>query len=346
MDDFIESFNPNELVIELLEDIEITQTLVDRIIELKLLGYKIAMDDFILMELTSLHEKLFLYIDYIKIDFMLTSSNQRSIIEANIRKINPTIKLLAEKVETYEEYEEAIQAGYSLFQGYFFQKPELVISKEIPANTMQYFSILSILESEEPDIHEIAEHIEQDVSLTFKLLNLVNRMNIRVRTKITSIRQAIILLGLVELEKWIAVLVLHETNRDDADVYNELIAISLFRAKVCEQIARFKGLPNHAEYFLVGMFSNIDSILQKPIEVIMEQMPFSEQIKATILNKDTDMLPYLKLSISLNSLNWEQIEAYCNQLNIPAEQIELIYYNSLAWVDQVMQAQHEQYQVN
>lgn len=336
MADFLDYFNPEKLVIEMLEDIIITEPIIDRVRELKGLGYLIALDDFTLDVYTPMHDSILPFIDYIKIDFLLTTSEERKHTKNKIHSINPAIKFLAEKVETHEEYNEGREAGYVLFQGYFFQKPQIISTKDIPPNTVQYFRLLALLKSEDADMYEISEMIECDISLTYKLLHLINSSESRGRTKIRSIHQAIMLLGLVELQKWIYLLIVRDAKREDTDIFNELLQISLFRAKVCEQIARMKGLRNYSEYFLIGMFSNIDSLLQRPLENIIQQLPFSEDIINTIVHQNTEMAPILHLSIALNSLNWERITDLCEELDIPSEQMDIIYYNTLEWIQQVL----------
>lgn len=346
MADFLDYFSPDNLVIEILEDVIITETIIHRVRELKSLGYRIALDDFTLKNFTAMHEYLLPYIDYIKVDFMLTTAEERLAIQKQLKKLAPTMKFLAEKVETREEYHEALAAGYVLFQGYFFQQPQIISSKEIPANTLQYFRLLALLRDDEADVYEISEMIECDIALTYKLLHLINSSESRGRTKIRSIHQAIMLLGLTELQKWIYLLAVRDAKRQETDVFTELLQISLFRAKVCEQIARMKGLRNYAEYFLIGMFSNIDSLLQRPLDKIMQQLPFSEDIINTIIYQNTDMAPILHLSMALNSLNWELISELGNELSIPSDQIDLIYYNTLEWVQFVFEERKKLQQTN
>lgn len=335
MADFLDRFSPDNLVIEILEDVAITEAVIHRVRELKSLGYRIALDDFTLDVFTEMHAQLLPYIDYIKIDFMLTTAEERKEIQRKIIQLEPAIKFLAEKVETREEYKEALEAGYSLFQGYFFQQPQIISSKEIPANTLQYFRLLALLKDEEADVYEISEMIECDIALTYKLLHLINSSESRGRTKIRSIHQAIMLLGLTELQKWIYLLAVRDAKREETDIFSELMQISLFRAKVCEQVARMKGLRNYSEYFLIGMFSNIDSLLQRPLDKILQHLPFSEEIVNTLVYKNTEMTPILQLSIALNSLNWDLISELGDDLGIPSEQIDLIYYNTLEWVQLV-----------
>ncbi|NYE57018.1 EAL and HDOD domain-containing protein [Carboxydothermus ferrireducens] len=164
-------FNKNLLVVEILEDITPDKELLQALRFLKGKGFKIALDDFI-FNLGNTPDELLNMADIIKVDFLANSLKDRKTIPQKFR--NKKIEFLAEKVETKEEYEEAIKAGYSFFQGYFFSKPEIVSGKDISASKLTYMQILNELNKREPNFDYIAELIEANVSLTYELLRLVN----------------------------------------------------------------------------------------------------------------------------------------------------------------------------
>ncbi|MFJ7407471.1 MULTISPECIES: EAL and HDOD domain-containing protein [unclassified Lysinibacillus] len=331
----IEEFlNPSQIVIEILEDVPLTPKLVERVIELKAHGFTIALDDFILNEEVQIYEKLFPHIDYIKVDFLLSSVLERMEIENLVKENFSHIKLLAEKVETQKQFKVAKHSGYELFQGYFFEQPQIIRAMDIPANAIQYFHIISLLKEEEPNVHLLAENIERDISLTYKLLKMINNSSRRSKSKVRSIKQAILLLGLANLRKWIYLLALREFDgKTDSDLFQELMRTSLFRAKVCEKLAKLSYKQNFSEYFLVGMFSLIDTILQRPMNAILQQLPFSEAITETILGGQTEMTPYLEFSIALGKLDWERIEQLAPQINIEMASIDLLYNEALEWAE-------------
>lgn len=329
-----EFLDPSQVVIEILEDVPLTPNLVKRVIELKSHGFKIALDDFILKENAPIYDKLFPHIDLIKVDFLISSLVERMEIENMVKENFPHIKLLAEKVETQEQYRVAKHSGYEFFQGYFFEQPQIIKAMDIPANAIQYFHIISLLKEEEPNVHLLAENIERDISLTYKLLQMINNSSKRSKSKIRSIKQAILLLGLANLRKWIYLLALREfDDRADTDLFQELMRTSLFRAKVCEKLAKRSYKQNFSEYFLVGMFSLIDAILQRPINVILQQLPFSEAITETILGGQTEMTPYLEFSIALGKLDWQRLEELAPQINIEMASIDLLYNEALEWAE-------------
>ena len=250
MEKDLDMLDPTKVVIELLEDIPITPKLVERLKELKRKGFKLALDDFIMDDNVLIYDEIFAQVDYIKIDFLLSPLEERQVVEAKVKANFPHIKLLAEKVETREEYEIAKQAGYALFQGYFFQQPQILTAIDIPANLFQYFQIISMLREDEANLDLIAENIEREISLSYRLLKLINTSSKRSKSKVRSIKQAILLLGLTELRKWIYLLAMRESDvQQDKDIFNELMQASLFRAKICEKCARLNYKDNFYESF-------------------------------------------------------------------------------------------------
>lgn len=337
MQDSLSFIEPEQIVIEILEDTPITMELIERLKQLKNAGNKLALDDFVFNEGVFVYDELFPQIDYIKIDFLHTKENERTAIENTIKVKFPHIKLLAEKVETREEFELAKQSGYSLFQGYFFEKPQILTATDIPANIFQYFQIISLLRDEEASIDRLADNIEREISLSYRLLKLINGSSRRPKTKVRSIKQAILLLGLTELRKWIYLLAMRESgmNRNN-DVFQELMYASLFRAKACEKIARLNYKKNFSEYFLVGLFSLIDSLLKRPMNVIVTQLPLSETILETISGEHTEMTQYLQFGTALSKLDWESLIPLSSQLNIPVEEFLPIYEEVKVWVDEAL----------
>ena len=325
--------DPTKIIVEILEDVKITAEIVTRIKELKQRGFKMALDDFILSEDLAEHEEIFSYIDYIKIDFLMTPLLQRMEIENEIKAKYPHIKFIAEKVETRNQYDVAKHSGYVLFQGYFFEQPQILSTTDVPPNVIQYLQILSLLREEEPNITVLSENIERDISLTYKLLQLINHSDKRTKSKVRSIKQAVLLLGLTELRKWMYLLAMREARLDITnDTKKEVMVSSLFRAKICEKFANYKYEENHAEYFLIGLFSLIDAILDRPLQKILQQLPFTEEIVETISGTDTRMTPYLNLSIALNKAEWSKVEKLADELNIPYDIVMQYYEEVNEWV--------------
>ncbi len=220
------------------------------------------------------------------------------------------------------------------FRVIFFEQPQIIKATDIPGNAIQYFHIISLLKEEEPNIDLLAENIERDISLTYKLLQMINNSNRRSKSKVRSIKQAILLLGLANLRKWIYLLAMREIDVNaDSDLFKELMCTSLFRAKVCEKLAKLSYKQNFSEYFLIGMFSLIDTLLQRPMNMILQQLPFSEEITETLLGVQTEMTPYLEFSIALGKLDGDSLKELSSQLDLDMAHINVLYTEALEWAE-------------
>lgn len=315
-EDIFDSLDPARVVIEILEDVAITPALLTRLGELKEQGFRLALDDFILQEQYNVHSRIFELIDYIKIDFMETDEVERARIEKFIIKYS-NIKLLAEKVETKDDFHKARVSGYTLFQGYFFAKPEVIGGFDIPPKPTFHLRIIDLLNGEDPDIEEIATLIKQDISLSYKLLRVINSPGVGIVRKISSIRQAIVLLGLKEMKNWMHVLALSELgDGKSGGRIQALIDYSLTRAKMCELLAKEKGKQNADEYFLVGLFSLMDVILKQEWQDILELIPLSDNVVNTLIGETTEITPYLKLTEAIERFDTERLDVLTKTLEI------------------------------
>lgn len=335
LNDFLDTFEHDQLIIELGDDFIITEQSVARIEELKSYGFQFAMSSALLKRGQALTSRLLKQIDICTVDFEQCDDELHLLVDELIMQHNTHISLLIRNVHQRPQFEFLKRKGFTLFQGDYFTEPETVTTKEIPSIVTNYFELLSLLNDDMPDITEIAELIEMDVSLSYKILKLATTQNNQLKLTITSIRQAIMIIGLLDLQKWIYLLAMRANKRKQSDMERELLRASLLRAKVCEQLARFKRYPNYTEYFLTGLFSNIDSLLGKPMDVIMEQLPFSPGVKQTLTTGDTEIAPFLQLAIDLDKLQFDKIYAGSIAVQIPLEQVELVFANAQSWVDDI-----------
>lgn len=283
-------FDRERLTVEILETLEVDEALVEKCKYLKSIGYTIALDDF------SGDEKfdaLIPYVDILKVDFMVLKSEGRAYIANKFKSGN--IKLLAEKVETLKDYEEAKRFGYHLFQGYFFEKPVICKAKGLQSSMVNYLEILNETMNENADFGRMAEIIKRDFSLTYKLLRLINSPAFYTVQEITSVNQALTLLGLNEIRKWTTLIMLRDISAEKPD---ELVKVSLVRALFAEHLADLFGLKNRkTEAFLLGLFSLIDTIMDKPLFDIVEPLPLKSDVKAAMLgmgNSFHDILVVLR----------------------------------------------------
>lgn len=332
LSDIFMNLSPKEVVIEILEDVPITEKLIEKVKVLKELGFRIALDDFILQKEVELYNELFLYIDFIKVDFLLSTEDERYEIESLVFNSYPHISLLAEKLESRAQYIEAKSLGYKLFQGYYFKQPQIIIGHEIPSNLIQYYQIIALLKNEQPSIDEIVELIESDVALSYKILKIINSSSKKSKRKIRSIKQAILLLGLDDLQKWVHILTYRESGRKkDLELFEELMNTSLYRAKLCELLAKKLGLKNYSECFLVGMFSLIDVLLERPMNSILVQLPLADCIIETISGAKTELSAILQMTIALEKMDWAKVEEIQSELNISVETLLELVSSANLW---------------
>ncbi|TQR19984.1 EAL and HDOD domain-containing protein [Psychrobacillus vulpis] len=328
-------FPSNRIVVEILEDIPITHMLLQKLREIKSLGFLIALDDFIFQKNVTLYDELFSLVNFIKVDFLASKLADRQAIERIVKTNYPHIVLLAEKVETRAQFYEAKAAGYELFQGYFFAKPEIIKGTEIPTNIAQYFRIIALLRDNAVSIEEIAEEIERDVSLSFKVLKMINWPAVRTKSKVRSIKQGVVMLGLDELKHWLHVLLLRESITNHSKDGLALIEASLFRAKLCELLAKRKFLHNASEYFLVGMFSLIDTLLHRPMIQLLQDLPLSDEVAETLSGTKTEMTPFLELAIACDEVRWDDMISGATSIGIDHSTLNDFYLEARRWTLQI-----------
>lgn len=323
-------FNPSSIVVEILENVEINEELVLVCKELKQLGYTIALDDFKVQESAKLLPSLLKYIDIIKVDFMQSSRNEILSIVNKYRSLN--IQLLAEKVETRDDFIFAKKIGYTLFQGYFFSKPIIISSHDVPMHLKTYYHILAEISKTDPNIDIISSDIEHDISLSYKLLKLINSPAFRPINKIKSIKQAIVLLGLNELKKWIYVLSLKNIKNVKDSKMDEVIKMSLVRAKLCELLAVKTGNRMSAPYMLTGLFSLIDTLLHRDLNEVLSELPLSEEIQDALLGKDNNLNKVLSWALQIEQANWE-----LEGIELSKNEINRYYVTAIDWATHLME---------
>ncbi|WP_442594125.1 EAL and HDOD domain-containing protein [Neobacillus sp. D3-1R] len=328
-------FRPRDIIVEILETVEPTKEIIEVCKDLKGLGYKIALDDYVFQEENELAFELLALVDIIKVDFLNSSSQMRRNIETVAKTLNK--QLLAEKVETHEVFNEAKRAGYHYFQGYFFAKPFIVSTYDIPTYFHSYFRVIQSLTETDPNIENIAQLIEHDLSLSYKLLRLINSPAFRPRQKINSIRQAIMLLGLIEIQKWIYVLAVRDSSKSKKAIPEEIIGLCLTRAKMSEKVAMHLNQTGAApDFFITGMFSLMDALLGMPMEEILKDLPLDDRISEALSGKENRLKQVLDLSISIEKGNWSEVTVHCEQLGLSEEVAYQLFNESTSWSKEVL----------
>lgn len=319
-------FSTEVLVVELLEDITPDADFIDQCKALKEQGYTLALDDY---ETSYKHLEIIEIIDILKVDFMLTTEEERIDILRNFGHYD--IKFLAEKVETQDEYERAKAMGFDFFQGFFFSKPVLVGGSDLTTFNTTFAMVLQELTNDEPSYDALEQIIKQDFSITFKLLKLVNSAAFYSRNRITSIKHALTMLGFNELRKIFSLLMVRDTGKNKP---NELIRMSLLRGKMCELIAKKTNLKHRSsECFLLGLFSCVDVITNRTMVDVVVDLPLEPDVLAALLDQKSAFLPILQIVKNYEKASWSHTQELVRDLNINFKVVLDIYIESIEWVD-------------
>lgn len=318
-------FSRQKLVIEVLEGQKVDAAMLHSLMQLRNQGYTIALDDF---ELTPETESLVAYADIIKLDVLHLSPEK---LKQHIDYLKPFgITLIAEKVETYEMFENCKMLGFDLFQGYFLAKPKVITGKKVSENKQSVLQLLSALHDPNVPMEKIERMIARDTLLSFKLLRLVNSAAFGLSRSVDSLRQAIMLLGLNKLRNWVNLLALSNLSGKP----HELSIAALTRARMCELIATEINQRNRPDsFFTVGLLSTLDAFLDTPLEDLLSSLSLSEAINRAMLNHSGPEGMVLQLVQSHEQGEWDKInwEALDKTGLIP-ERLAQIYVESLQWV--------------
>lgn len=325
------SLPPASLVIEILETVVPTEDLFALCQNIQLQGYSVALDDFIdqpdLAPLAGIA-------NLIKVDMLSTCREEQ---ERLLQTYKPRgVVMLAEKVESQAEFDWALDAGYDLFQGYFFARPVMVQGHQIPAVKTTCLQLLREVHQPDLDFDRVARLIRADVSLTYKLLRYANSALFQRSAKTESIPRALLTLGEDSLRRWVALVTLPAlaTNKP-----SELVKLSLVRARFCEQLSQLAGRGRPNETFLMGMFSLLDALIDQPLDEALRRVALGKEITDVLLGTapDDGFLNCLYQLIRSYELgNWDEVDRLSEACKIPSAAISEAYLDSTVWAQQVI----------
>ncbi len=322
-------FNRQKLVIEVLEGQRVDASMLHSLRQLREQGYTIALDDF---ELDENSESLVAYADIIKLDVLSLSPEK---LQYHIDYLKPFgITLIAEKVETYEMFEQCKALGFDLFQGYFLAKPRVITGRKISENKQSVLQLLSALHDPNAPIDKIERMIARDTLLSFKLLRLVNSAAFGLSRDVESLRQAIMLLGLNKLRNWVNLLALSNLSGKP----HELSVAALTRARMCEMIATKMNQRNRPDsYFTVGLLSTLDAFLDTPLKELLGNLSLSESLNQAMLTHSGPEGMVLQIVQAHEQGHWQDIDwNHLEELGLTPEMLAGIYVDSLHWVAETM----------
>ncbi|WP_167390978.1 EAL and HDOD domain-containing protein [Vibrio hangzhouensis] len=326
-------FPKDNLVIEILESCEPTTELLAAVKKMSKAGYTFALDDFVPRK-----EWLpFLpYTSIIKIDIRQYSlSKAQKLID---RLKNQDIIFLAEKVETYEEFEIAKQVGFTQFQGYFFSRPQLIRRKQIKPSFLTVVQLCKEIANPNINYDELERLISQDVTLSYKLLTFVNASYL-IRAEIKSFKQALVYLGEERLRKFISLVAITSTQDDKPDT---LYSLSIQRARFCELLlADLNTNLDEGLGFLTGMFSLLDSLFDQPLEELVQKMPIDNLVKVALVTKQGTLGNILTLVKAYEAAEWVTVISCRDKLDLSDEKLAKYYDDAIKWTEDLLAIETE-----
>ena len=316
---------PGQIVLEVLEDVTPDELVIATLTTLKKQGHTIALDDFIY------HEKLQPLVELaniIKIDIMALANSE---IEEHVARFRQSgVKLLAEKVESYEEFEFLKDLNFDYYQGYFFAKPVVVKGKGLESNQLAILRLISRVHDPEFVVAELSEIISTDISLSHKILKFINSAATGLAVQVESIQQAVVLLGIKTIRNWVSIVSLATgTNKP-----NELGNLALVRARTCENLARASRQTGPESFFTVGLFSVLEAMMDQPLVQLLEELPFPKELKMALLEMQGSQGQALSCAMAMETNNFESIRF----MDMELAELSSLYLDALIWSDQQLKA--------
>lgn len=316
---------PERVVLEVLEDIEVDEDLIANLRALSSRGYKIALDDFIYEQR---YKDLIDVADIVKID--LLALDRDTLKKDTLMLRQHEVKLLAEKVETPDDFEFCKGLGFDYFQGFFFAKAKTISFQRAPTSRLAVLRTLAKVQDPGAGIAELDDYLSQDISLKFKLLNYINSNQFTLAQRIDSVRRALVLLGVKNIRNWLSLIALAGIS----DKPDYLLINAMIRAKMCELIAHAAKIPNQEDYFTAGLFSSLDTLLEAPMEEILSSLPLSGDIGQAILSQAGTLGDALACVLRYERGAWDEVSF----APLDPDVIKDCYLTAIAWASETAQA--------
>jgi EAL and modified HD-GYP domain-containing signal transduction protein len=327
LDGLFHALPPEQTVVELLETVEADDEVIAAVRKLKDEGYLLALDDFVLRpEL----EPLLPFVDFLKFDFLATTSRER---RRWLQKLGSSaVRLIAEKVENRAHFEQALAEGFTYFQGYYFQRPEIFSTGVIPPFKLNALRILRDLNSARFEMDRIEAITRQEAALAERLLEDLNATPAGSRTPVKSVRQARELLGESAFRRWASLVALAALGDDRPP---EFVATCLLRARFCELVAQKTGVAAEASMFLVGLLSACDSLIGRPLGEILEQLTLPSALESALLGRPGPEGDALLLVTSYERGDWDEVLLRSDRLGLGEDKIPTLYRQTVEWTNRM-----------
>lgn len=317
-------FSKEYLVVEVLETVDPSPRIVEKCRALKDAGYHIALDDFVYSRAM---EPLLDLASIVKVDFRQTTRFEVNKLRA--RLLTRDCILLAEKVETWDDFHLAKELGFTLFQGYFFQKPEIMTTTSLTPQELNYFQLVIEVNKEELDYPKVTRFISMDVALTYNLLKLVNSAAFGQRQRLTTLQQALVVLGEREIRKWVTLVALQGMSAQKMD---GTISLSLIRGRFAQLLARKTGFREQQnDLYLTGLFSLLDVLLQRPMELILDEVKAPKETREVLLHGTGPYCEIYDAVLAYEKGEWDNMAQSARHLNLDTSAVAESYVQAIRW---------------
>jgi c-di-GMP-related signal transduction protein len=312
----------DRIVVEILETVRPTEDILGACRELRSAGYQLALDDFVdSEEIAPLVE----FASFLKIDFQMFDARTRRALARKYTDNN--IGLLAEKVETESEFREARELGFSYFQGYFFCKPSMVETREIPGNKTIQLQLLAAVAAPELRFDIIEKLLKQEPSLLYRLLRYLNSPILGLRSEVRSVRHAMVVLGENEFRRWGSIFAIISMSAGKSP---ELIRTALTRAFFCEEFSAAAGLrEKDSSLFLMGLLSIADALLDKPMREVLKSLPVIQEVKIALCGGTNRVRDVYELVLALERAEWIRLSDIAARIGCDEGKIPDCYLSAL-----------------
>ncbi|RKF19665.1 HDOD domain-containing protein [Alginatibacterium sediminis] len=314
--------SPQQIVIELLENLEPNVQLLETVEQLHTKGYLFALDDFLYSEQW---EPFFKFISFVKFDIQISSTQEISDTIEHLQSY--PIQFLAEKVEDYTQFEQMKLLGCTLFQGYFFCRPQMFRKPQLSSSQVSALALLAEVYRSDTSPAKLHSIISKDLSISYKLLKYVNTLIYSNAKPVSSFSQAISFLGQQKLQRFASLVAMASAAQDKP---RELFSMALVRANFCESMAKAskKADPDHA--FLTGLFSLMPTILDQDMSVILSEIGVANEVNDALMTRRGTLALYLSLIIDLEKASWPTLQTKSVRFGLDEKVISEYYFNALS----------------
>jgi c-di-GMP-related signal transduction protein len=322
--DFPSILSKDRIVVELLESIRIDADVVEACRRLKRSGYLIALDDY---RDVPEWQGMIPLADFIKVDMLATPPEEQLRLARKFSSTNA--RLIAEKVESYEEFERSLDWGYDFFQGYFFSRPQILSHHDIPGYKLNYLRVLQAVNQASIDMQDVAGRIKSETSLSYRLLRYLNSPAFFLAVEIQSIPHALSLLGERGVRKWISLVAVACMGDDKPQ---ELMTLPLLRARFCELLAPAAGLSESSnDLFLLGLLSAVDAILDMKMADVLKEVTVRAEIRDALLGRSNVLRDVFDVVLAYERGYWDRLESAAARRGIELDLVPEMFLQALDW---------------